>query len=307
MANERIAAIELFRYDMEQLKRALFGKEQWNGLNNFIELIEVNKRLNPNVSLDAAKSLIETICKTILTNRGIEYENDIKFGILLKKTFDNLPVFVALKTNDVEIAKNIINALGLVGTKIGEFRNRHGFFSHGQDVHTAKFDAYFTDLVIASADLLSSFLISAYHQDHSDNRRPFYEDYGSFNSWFDENTEWIEVRGISFSPSKILFDNDFEAYKEAFNEYCENVDQVIEGFTYTCSFSETHHWISRLSQIREFTPVQRAKIIKASLTNEQIYWIHSDVDVLNFLHSVFFENEHCFSPEDIAHFREIYY
>jgi hypothetical protein len=44
---------------------------------SYIELIEDNKDSNPNTSLDATKSLLESIAKTILNDKNIEInEND---------------------------------------------------------------------------------------------------------------------------------------------------------------------------------------------------------------------------------------
>ncbi len=291
---------------MERLKNTIAGKEQWTGLNDFIQSIEQNRRSNPNVSLDAAKSLLESICKTVLTNKGIEFRGDSKLGYLVKQTFTCLPVFQSLEAKDIEATKGIVSSLETIGAKIGEFRNEHGFFSHGQDIHGGQFDSYLTDLVIASADVLSSFLISAYLQDDSDKKRLFYEDFAFFNNWYDNNHLWAEVENLEFSPSKVLFENDIEAFKEAFNAFCNNIDQVIEGLENSSSFAETHQWVAKLTEYKGFTNSQKVKIIKAAITNNQIYWINTDYDVNTFLTSVFNGNEHCFSPEDIKQFKEFF-
>lgn len=291
---------------MDRLKNTISGKEQWNGLSDFIQSIEQNRRANPNVSLDAAKSLLESICKTILTNKGIGFRSDSKLGYLVKQTFGCLPVFQSLEAKDVEAAKGIIGSLETIGAKIGEFRNEHGFFSHGQDIHGGQFDSYLTDLVITSTDVLTSFLISAYLQDDADKKRPFYEDFAFFNQWYDENNPWVEVENLGFSPSKVLFENDIEAFKEAFNEFCNNIDQIIEGLENSSSFAETHQWVAKLSECKGFTNGQRVKILKVAITNNQISWISSDYDINSFLASIYNGHDHCFSPEDIKQFKAIY-
>lgn len=291
---------------MDRLKNTITDKDQWDGLETFIEAIDKNRRTNSNVSLDAAKSLIESICKTILTNKGIEFKSDSKLGYLVKKTFSILPVFQTLSNADNEAGKGILGSLENIGTKIGEFRNEHGFFSHGQDIHGGQFDSYLTDLVIASTDVITSFLINAYSQDDSEKKRIFYEDFAFFNKIYDENNQWVKVENLEFSPSKVLFENDIEAYKEAFNNFCNDINQVIEGFENSTSFAETHQWIGKLSAYKGFTNSQRVRILKAAINNSQISWISQDYDVNAFILSVYDNHDHCFSSSDIKEFRLIY-
>lgn len=72
---------------MDRLKNVIQNKPQWNGLLQYIQLIELNKNSNPSISLDASKSLLETICKTILINKGVVFAPDSKIGFLVKKNF----------------------------------------------------------------------------------------------------------------------------------------------------------------------------------------------------------------------------
>ena len=54
---------------MIKLKEVIKNKSQWIELNTYIELIENNQDENPNIALDGAKSLLETVSKTILEDK----------------------------------------------------------------------------------------------------------------------------------------------------------------------------------------------------------------------------------------------
>lgn len=220
---------------MIKLKEAISTKRQWDELNSYIRLIEENQYLKSNIALDGAKSLLESISKTILNNKGVDFKADESISKLIKMTFDTLPVSKALEKKDADSTKAILNAFGTIVGNIGEFRNRHGFFSHGQDVEADKFDKYLTDLVISSAELVASFLITTHAEDLEDRSRLYYDDYDNFNRYVDDNTETPEVLGATLIPSIALF-TDKEAYKVMLNEFINDKKQTILTFsTLTCS------------------------------------------------------------------------
>jgi len=212
---------------MEKLKKAILNKERWAGLNVFIESIELNKEGKPNIALDNSKSLLETISKTILNDKKISFENDLKIGALIKLTFGSLPVFHKISQKDAERGKKIVNALSTIVIGIGEFRNEHGFFSHGQDMQKRNFDNYLVELVVESTDLLASFLIIAHSEDLNNRKRLYYDEYPDFNKWFDDREEWPIVKEIAHSPSKTLFYNDIEFYKEELQAFESDRDILI--------------------------------------------------------------------------------
>lgn len=199
---------------MERVKKVIQWKPRRIWLESYILSIDENKYINTNESLDKAKSILESVCKTILTDKWIPYKIDESTGNLVKQTFCLLPVFMKLSSIDNEKAKSILNAFSTIWTAIWIFRNQHGFFSHGQDLEAEKFDKYLVDLAISSSDLLVSFLIIAHAEDLKDRSRVYYDENPEFNKWFDEKEEWVEIKWVSYPPSKTLFSNDIEAYKE---------------------------------------------------------------------------------------------
>ncbi len=214
---------------MEKLRRAIEWKERWAGLMSYIELIEDNKDSNPNTSLDATKSLLESIAKTILNDKNIEINENDDVWPLVKKAFSYLPVFVDLDNKDNEHTKKILWSLTWVIMWIGSLRNRHWFVSHWNDLQSKKFNRYLLELAISSCDVLSSFLIISHSEDFKDRSRIYYDECIEFNSWFDDNNDAIEIAGIYISASRALYDQDKEAYKEEYNKYQNDSTALIDS------------------------------------------------------------------------------
>jgi hypothetical protein len=204
---------------MERLRKAIEGKSQWLDLESYIVLVEENISSNPNVAIDGAKSVLESIAKTILENKGIDYKPDTDLNKLIKLAFRCLPEFSALSARDQQSSIKIITSLESISYSIGDLRNRHGFFSHGQDVQSDKCEEFLARMAIESSDLLTTFLITTHAKDFHDRKRIYYEDNSGFNEYFDEINPIVEIGKLSLSPSQVLFYSDIEAYKIALIDY----------------------------------------------------------------------------------------
>lgn len=234
---------------MKKLKKAIQGKTRWDGLLSYISLVEENQISNPNASLDGAKSILESISKTILADKNITYRSDEKIGNLVKQAFSSLPIFAKLSTVEAEKSKAILNAFATISNSIGTFRNEHGFFAHGQDLQSQKFDRYLLNLAISSSDLLSSFLVISHAEDLKDRSRIYYEECDVFNIWFDENNDSIEISGIKISASKALFDQDEIAYKEKYLEYINNPQDLMGSLEYADNIDSYEKVISNFKSL----------------------------------------------------------
>lgn len=259
---------------MEKLRKAITGKDRWSVLEEYIIVIEQNKVTNPNVALDGAKSLLESVSKTILEDKGVLYAEDSKLPYLVKKSYDALPIFAKLTEVDQESARKVLGSLENISRVVGEFRNRHGFFSHGRDLQSEKFDAYLIELAIASADLLTSFLIVAHDEDLKDRKRIYYEENDEFNKYIDEATEdYPIVMGIEISPSNALF-SDIEAYKEELLTFVNMKTELIKKLEDSDTFVKTRGVCADLLPIRTYLTTSEIKqVVRAGIDNSQIYLI----------------------------------
>lgn len=273
---------------MEKLKKAIQGKTRWDGLLSYISLVEENQISNPNASLDGAKSILESISKTILADKNIEFKKDDSVWFLVKQAFSSLPVFSKLSTEDINKTRSLLGSFENIAKVIGEFRNIHGFFSHGQDLQCEKFDRYLLDLAISSSDLLASFLVISHAEDLKDRSRVYYEEHDIFNRYIDEiNEESITIANIIISPSKALF-TDEEAYKEAFLDFENRKHEAIQKLIDSGRFITTHIAISELEEFRNYLSDEEViQILEATTINNEIYSIIGDDDIKQFIGELF--------------------
>jgi len=259
---------------MKKLTQSIIGKERWSGLSSYIDLVDANRSSNPNAALDGAKSILESISKTILEDKAISYAADSNVGFLIKKAFEALPVFSKLSQKDLGGAKSILGSFENITKVVGEFRTRHGFFSHGQDLQSEKFDRYLVELAISSADLLASFLVTAHAEDLKDRSRIYYEENEEFNRYIDESSEsYPVVRGIQIPPSQALF-TDEEAYKQELATFVNEKTGLIDRLEKSATFVSTRSIACDLIELREYlTDDEIKRITRACINNDQIYCI----------------------------------
>jgi hypothetical protein len=212
---------------MQKLRDKIESKDQWKGLLEYVDPLEVNININNNITLDNAKSLLESLAKTILHNKGVVIINS-DFAKIVKQALSVTPIYLSLNSKDQQNTKKIVSGISSIISSIGEFRNSYGFLSHGNDIHGEKFDLYLTHLVVDSTESLALFLINAHSQDLHQRKRFFYDDYSDFNDWYDEK-ESIMISGVAYSASKTLYDQDEIAYKEAMIAYSNNPEALIES------------------------------------------------------------------------------
>jgi hypothetical protein len=257
---------------MRKLTETIEGKERWNGLVSYIELIDLNRQQNPNVALDSAKSILESVAKTILADKNVDCDVNWKLGFLVKKAFSSLSVFSKLQDKDSSNARSIISSFENISRNIGEFRNNHGFFSHGRDLQSEKFDLYLVELVISSSDILASFLVTAHSEDFKDRTRLYYEEHDEFNRYVDDaSEEYPIVRGIQLIPSVTLF-TDEEGYKEALDAFMTEKINLISRLETSEAFVSTRSIARDLIPLQDYlTDDEVTKLANIGISNQQVY------------------------------------
>lgn len=187
-----------------------------------VSLIEESVESNPDLCVEACKSLIEGICKTILTNKGVDYLKYNKFQVLVKVTIESM-----LTENDShgDALSEIARRISSVAQKISEIRDSAGFASHGQDIEHVSISYSLALLTSRITDVIGGFILHFYRT-HSDRgtSRVLYQDYQSFNDYYDEQNP-IYIGDIFISASEALYFQDIEAYKEALFFYLEQLEK----------------------------------------------------------------------------------
>lgn len=187
----------------------------------------------PDFAFDLAKTLVETVCKTILEDIGRPADPSWDAPRIIKETTTFLSMFPPRHPDAAKIQETIrktINGLHTTVQGLCELRNNYGLASHGRDGFSARLELRQATLAAQAADTIVSFLYRI-HRDaltQTPGARVYYEDHSDFNEDFDLDNETIRLGELELLPSRVLFHTDREAYRAALNDFIANRDETGE-------------------------------------------------------------------------------
>lgn len=192
-------------------------------IEQHVEAIENAIESVPDFAFDLSKTLIESVCKTVLADVGQSAGRNWNTLKLLRETTNHLRLLPSSHPNAAKTRDSVEKTLrGMLQTVQGlcEFRNRYGMASHGRDAFSARLGLGQATLAAQAADTIVSFLYRTHRETLRLNpgARIYYEDHGGFNDAFDNDNETIRVSDLGLRPSEVLFQGDPEAYKAALTE-----------------------------------------------------------------------------------------
>jgi hypothetical protein len=129
-----------------------------------IRRMEAAVESDPGLAIGTAKELIETTCKTILRERGVELPGNPDVGELTKRTFKELDLVAKEVPNSAQGAttvKLILNNLAVVGVNIAALRNLYGT-GHGKDGKAGGLTARHAKLAVGTSATLCRFLFETH-------------------------------------------------------------------------------------------------------------------------------------------------
>ena len=175
--------------------------------------IEQAMQEEPGFVFDFAKSLVESACKSILTERRIYYSRRDDLPKLLKKLTQQMPIMPSTESHATDVRRGLekaINGLHLTIRGICELRNETGF-SHGSVTQRPRLDLAQARIVAEAADSIVGFLYRVHTQDRT---LPIkYNDNPDFNGWIDGTHDDFSVIDTIFKPSEVLFQMEPESYR----------------------------------------------------------------------------------------------
>lgn len=204
-----------------------------------VEAIELALVDNAGLAFDLARTLLESVCRTIMTERKITFDKDDKLPKLLKSVTQILPFLPIAMAADAAARKSLGQTLTGLSTAIQgvcELRNAFGFASHGGDGSRPAMEGVQALFAAQAADAIVGFLYGVHRQDllRQKSSQPKYDDNPSFNEWIDEQNDPIRISGLEYKPSEVLFSVDLQAYRDLVTNYEadaeteENAKQVGE-------------------------------------------------------------------------------
>jgi len=183
-----------------------------------IDIIESNVATNPSLCVETCKSLIEGICKTILTNKAIPYSADSHVSWLVQQTINSsMGENEILREDIVDLGRRIAG----VADKLSLIRNCAGFVSHGMDVLNPRLTETISFFALRITDTIGGFILTCYNNSRitSNEHRIHYGDCHLFNDYYDE----LNPIPFGLSTSLALFQQDYEAYKAAYYDYLNDL------------------------------------------------------------------------------------
>lgn len=148
--------------DLKQKAKSLDA----NYLAEQIRRMEDSVETDPSLAIGTAKELIETCCKTILSERGQEISGTSDIPTLTKTTLKELnlvPEGVPNAARGADVIKRLLSNLSTIGQGLAELRGLYGT-GHGQHGSTTGLTTRHAKLAVGAASTLAVFLFETHEQ-----------------------------------------------------------------------------------------------------------------------------------------------
>ncbi|WP_456405992.1 abortive infection family protein [Thiolapillus sp.] len=227
------SAASEFRFEMVGTREALKLGPPAEAIEQQIQAIEEALASIPDFAFDLSKTLVESVCKTVLADIGQPADPNWDAPKLLKETTNRLSLLPPSHPNPQKARDSVEKTIrGMLQTIQGlcELRNNYGMASHGRDGFAPRLDLRQATLAAQAADTIVSFLYRI-HRDaltQKPGARVYYEDHEDFNEAFDQDYEVIQLGGLELMPSRVLYLCDHEAYKAALAEFVADRDDAAD-------------------------------------------------------------------------------
>ncbi len=177
---------------------------------------------NPGLAFDLSRSVVESVCRTILQAKGVAFDADDELPRLFKATTNALPMLPRPASAEAELRRSLektVNGLHTAIQGVCELRNACGFASHGAAGPKPALESAQALLAAEAADVVVGFLCRVYFQSIAPTAKELqYEDHPELNEFIDEACEPVRVLGYEFAPSMVLFQMDRVAYEDVLSQ-----------------------------------------------------------------------------------------
>ena len=186
-----------------------------------VEALEEAMPDRPGVVVSFCRTIIETTCRTILTDRGVAVDAGWEAPRLVSESMRYLNL-APREDGGVDAklrkgAESLVRGLNQIVQGIVEIRNSHGSAAHGADAYAPLLDVRYAEILARATDavvglLFKTHLVSAQRDPLSRFR---YGDHADFDEIIDDEYGPFEVLNVPLIASEALFRTDFEAYRAA--------------------------------------------------------------------------------------------
>ena len=190
-----------------------------------VEALEEAMPDRPGVVVSFCRTIIETTCKTILTDRSVPVDSGWEAPKLVAEAMKYLNLGPSEDGGvDAKLrnrAESLVRGLNQIISGVVEIRNAHGSAAHGADAYEPLLDSRYAEILARSTDAVVGLLFRSHLQ--SARRDPLarfaYEEHADFNESIDNEHGPFEVLEIPLIASEALYRTDFQAYRAALVQF----------------------------------------------------------------------------------------
>lgn len=145
-------------------KETILAGTDFTYVTQQITRMETAVRSDPDLAIGTAKELVETCCKTILQERGVEHADNMELARLVKLTSKELkltPDDIPDKAKAADTIKKLLSNLATITQGVAELRNRYGT-GHGKSGRSKGLGTRHAKLAVGSASTLAVFLVETH-------------------------------------------------------------------------------------------------------------------------------------------------
>jgi Abortive infection C-terminus len=189
-----------------------------------VNAIELAVSENPGLAFDLAKTLVESACRAVLSERSVPFGEADDLPKLFRAVTGVLPFLPVEASGEAQVRQSLaqtLNGLHTAVQGICELRNQCGFASHGSDSPRPVMESIQALLAAQAADAIVGFLVRVHRQDRTPQPQPhaLYEANPAFNDYVDDVHEMIRIFEAEFRPSEVLYQLEPETYRVYLAEY----------------------------------------------------------------------------------------
>jgi hypothetical protein len=189
----------------------------------------------PGVVVSFCRTIIETTCKTILTDRGVAVDSAWEAPKLVSEALryvnlgprDDGGVDAKLRSG----AESLVRGLNQIVQGIVEIRNAHGSAAHGADAYSPLLDSRYAEIVARATDSVVGLLFKTHL--NSAQRDPLarfrYGAHADFDELIDNEFGPFNVLEVQLVASEALFRTDCLAYRAALIQFRQEQESAAGG------------------------------------------------------------------------------
>jgi len=199
-----------------------------------VEALEEAMPDRPGVVVSFCRTIIETTCKTILTDRSVQLKSSWEAPKLIAEALKNLNLAPS-KDGGVDAklrsgAESLVRGMNQIIVGVVEIRNAHGSAAHGAEAYEPLLDSRYAEILARATDavvglLFRTHLRSAHHDPLSRFR---YGDRPDFDEYIDNDYGPFEVLDVPLIASEALYHTDFQAYRAALVLFRQEQEPEVE-------------------------------------------------------------------------------